>query len=135
MKTVLAPWPIISAPYPRKTGGLPWRLYISYASIALATLLPVSLLTVAAVWAVNAGTVAHLSATAWASAFVLLAAAVDGDGWRAAALAASGFAVAALAWLGHVMAPEFGVIAVALAGSWLSLLVAETVTRIGNPSG
>lgn len=127
MKTVQAPWPQLSVPYPRKAAGLPWRQYITHASVALATLFPVTLFTIASVWAVNAGAVAELAATAWCSAFVLFAAAVDGHGWRAAVLSLSGIALAALGWLSHVQAPEFGVLAAALAGSVLSLLVAETI--------
>lgn len=129
MKTVQASWPQLSVPYPRKAAGLPWRQYITYASVALATLLPVTLFTIASVWAVNAGAVAELAATVWSSAFVLFAASVDGHGWRATVWSVSGIALAALAWLSHVQAPEFGVLAAALAGSLLSLLVAESVVR------
>lgn len=129
MKTVQLPWPQLSVPYPREAAGLPWRQYVTYASVALATLFPVTLFTIASVWAINAGAVAELAATAWSAAFVMLAAAVDGHGWRAAVLSASGIALATLAWLSHVQAPEFGVLAAALAGSLLSLLVAETIIR------
>ncbi|NNE05161.1 MAG: hypothetical protein HKO64_04935 [Xanthomonadales bacterium] len=129
MKTVHVSPPLISAPYPGEASALPWRQYVAVATLALATLIPVMMLTIAGVWAVNAGALPELAAASWSSAFIMWAAAVDGQGWRAALLAASGFALAALAWLSYALSPEFGILATALAGAWLSLATGERLAR------
>lgn len=130
MKTETAHWPLAPTTANRLDIELPWHRYVGYGSLALAALVPFAMFTLAGAWAISAGFVAELAASTWCASLLLLAAAVDGRGWRAASLAASGFAVLALSLVAWFAAPEFGVIAAGLSGAWLSLGTAEAILRL-----
>ena len=130
MKTETAHWPVAPTTAKRLDIELPWHRYVGYGSLALAALVPFAIFTLAGAWAISAGFVAQLAAGTWCASLLMLAFAVDAQGWRAASLAASGFAVTALSLMAWFVAPEFGVMAAGLSGAWLSLGTGEAILRL-----
>ena len=81
---------------------------------------PVAVISVLALWLISAGGIAFVAAASWAAAFLLFALAIDSDGRKATSLAISGFVLIVLAVLGANVAPEFGVLAGFVQGSWIA---------------
>jgi hypothetical protein len=97
--------------------------------LVLIGVFPAIVITILTVWAQGAGGGAFISAGFWATGFVFLALALEGDGPPTGWLAISGITLMALAWLSHSVAPEFGVIAGFLLAAWLTAPVIKSIWK------
>ena len=88
--------------------------------MVLAAALPAAAVSIITLWAISNGGLIYVAAAYWSAGLIFLALMVENSGERGFALAGSGLALMALAWLSSRVAPEFGIVAGFLLAAWVA---------------